>query len=191
MTDLRYVTHPNVVIDPDVAVPRWGLSDTGRMRTRAMSAQPWLDRVGTLICSDEQKAIDTAAIIGDLLGLEAEIRPHTHENERTGFLPPAAFDAMADRFFARPEVSADGWERAIDAQARILGALDDVIHGDHDHDVMVIGHGGVGTLLLCALAGWEIDRRHDQPGVGHHWCYDLAERRLVHGWRAIDSIDPA
>ena len=156
-----------------------------------MLAQPWIRDIGRIICSAEQKAVDTARIVGEHLGITPEVRPSTHENERTGFLPEAEFQATADAFFARPTESIAGWERAIDAQTRILTALDDVLHDPQPDDVMVVGHGGVGTLLLCALAGWEIDRRHDQPGVGHHFCVDLTGWSVVHPWRPIDDLDEA
>ena len=189
MSRLRYVSHPEVEIDPDVPVPRWGLNDVGRARALRMLDQPWIGDVGAVICSDEQKALDTAAIVGAHLELEPDIRPSTHENLRAGYLPETEFQAAADQFFARPTESVHGWERAIDAQTRILDALADVIDAPPAHDVMVIGHGGVGTLLLCALAGWDIDRRHDQPRAGQHHCVDLDARRLVHAWRPIDVID--
>jgi hypothetical protein len=45
-----------------------------------------------------------------------------HENDRsaTGFLPPDEFETVANRLFAEPLVSIRGWERAIDAQLRIV-----------------------------------------------------------------------
>ncbi len=33
---LRYVTHPEVIVDPDQPVPEWSLSDRGRTRAGAM-----------------------------------------------------------------------------------------------------------------------------------------------------------
>ena len=35
-------------------------------------------------------------------------------------------EALADRFFADPHHSAEGWERAVDAQHRVVTALADV-----------------------------------------------------------------
>lgn len=195
MSHLRYVTHPEVRIDPAVPVPAWGLDERGLERTRAMLHQPWIPEVGRIICSAERKALETAAVIASHLDLMPEVRPDTHENDRsaTGFLPPDEFESMADAFFAFPDTSVRGWERAVDAQARMLDALADVIRADDppDHDIVVVGHGGVGTLLLCSLAGEAIDRRHDQGGSGHYFSYDLAERRLVHPWKAVDRLDPA
>ena len=50
----------------------------------------------------------------------------------------------------------------------------------------MIGHGGVGTLLYCHLAGLPIDAVHDQPGQGHFWTYDRATALVLHPWLAID-----
>ena len=53
-----FITHPNVVIDPAVPVPRWPLSELGRERMRAGLRQPWVREVTAVHCSAEQKAID-------------------------------------------------------------------------------------------------------------------------------------
>lgn len=114
-----------------------------------------------------------------------------HENDRsaTGFLPPAEFEAVADQFFANPYSSIRGWERAIDAQHRILSEVDTVLGTDDAADVAFVGHGGVGRLLLLSLGGREISREADQPaGGGNYFAYDIRARRVVHGWRPIDRL---
>ena len=105
----------------------------------------------------------------------------------TGYVPPDVHDALADRFFAEPDVSAEGWERATDALRRLLRALDDVLSPTTVQDVLVVGHGGVGTLLWCSLTGRQIDRRHDQSGPGNVWAYDLATGAELHAWEALDG----
>lgn len=64
-------------------------------------------------------------------------------------------------------------------------ALADVVGVEPDDDLVIVSHGGVGTLLLCWLAGVDIDRRHDQPGQGSWFSFDGGSRRLLHGWRRI------
>ena len=58
-----------------------------------------------------------------------EVASDLGENNRsaTGFLPPAEFEKVADAFFANPEESVRGWERAIDAQRRIREAVDRIV----------------------------------------------------------------
>ncbi len=193
---LRYLTHPHVRIDPAVPVPDWGLSEIGRSRIeRACRASLWRSTV-RVVSSAEIKAREAAELLAGDLGLGVEIRPAMHENDRsaTGFLPPPAFEAMADRFFAVPERSVSGWERAIDAQARIVAEIEAVLagHVPAGHaggDILVVGHGAVGTLLLCHFAGLAIDRRHDQPaGGGNVIALDIESRTVLYPWRSLESL---
>lgn len=187
---LRYVSHPNVVVDPDVPVPQWGLSEQGRARLATMAGQPWLAATGRIICSPERKAREAAAIIAAPLGLDVEERPATGETDRsaTGFVSHEHHEELADRYFAWPHESAEGWERSLDSQTRIVDALRDVWFEDDEVDTIVVGHGGVGTLLFCHLAGLTIDRTHDQPGQGHYWTFDRRAGRVLHGWLPIDEV---
>lgn len=190
---LRYLTHPNVRIDSAVPIERWGLDEVGVRRATAALAQPWMAEVDHIVSSDETKARQTAEIFGSHLGLEVEVRDGIGENDRssTGYLPPEQFEAMVDRFFASPEQSIRGWERAVDAQARIVAGLGDLLEQPLNESTVVVGHGGVGTLWCCWLNGQPISRRHDQPGQGHYVTVDVATRSVLHPWRAIDRVTDA
>lgn len=185
-----YLSHPQVKIDPAVPVPDWGLSDVGAARTRAALGAPWLRTIGRIVSSAERKAIETAEIIAAPRGLAVEIRERMHENDRsaTGFLPPPEFEKVADEFFARPFASVRGWERAADAQARIVAEVE-AAAAAHDGDILFVGHGGVGTLLQCHVAGRPIARVHDQPGGGGNvFAFSWRPPALTHGWRALESM---
>ncbi len=186
----RYLTHPQVRIDPAVPVPRWSLNDEGRRRVEALACAGRLDGTRRIVASGETKATETAAILAHALGLRVEVREAMHENDRsaTGFLPPERFEAMADAFFARPEESVAGWERAADAQARIVREAETVLAAPGEGDVLFVGHGAVGTLLMCHYAGWPIDRRHDQPaGGGNLFALAIDGRQWRHGWMPIED----
>ena len=187
---LRYLTHPEVTVAPAIPVPEWGLSPLGRARAKLAARAPWLAATATIVSSAERKAIETAGIVAAHLGLSFEIRPAMHENGRsaTGFLPQAEFQATADAFFASPHESVRGWERAIDAQARIVREAEAVLAPAPAGDVLLVGHGGVGTLLFCHFAGAAISRKLDQFGGGG--CYFAVcreTRAIVHPWRAIED----
>ncbi|MEL6483103.1 MAG: histidine phosphatase family protein [Pseudomonadota bacterium] len=187
---LRYLTHPQVAIDPDVPVPDWGLSALGRDRLAPLAAAGWPRGTVHLVSSGERKARETAAILAPALGLTPEIRPLTHENDRsaTGFLPGPAFEEMADAFFARPGESVRGWERAVDAQARIVAEARAVVAEAPEGDILMVGHGAVGTLLLCHAAGRPIARSEDQPhGGGNIFVLDRATLTLQAGWHPLEN----
>jgi broad specificity phosphatase PhoE len=187
-----FITHPDVVISRDVPVTRWPLSERGRDRMRGALSQPWVGDVGAIWCSTEQKAIDGAAILAAHRGRPYSTAADLGENDRsaTGFLPPDEFERVADQFFARPHESVRGWETAAAAQARIVGAVDRIVHAERRRGLIAfVSHGAVGTLLWCHLAGEPISRTRDQPGKGggNWFAFDAVARRVESWWRPIDG----
>ena len=185
-----YITHPQVAIDPAVPVPDWGLSERGRERATLAASADWTRRIGRFVASTERKAIETAEILSaGRLPVETDHAMGENDRSATGFLPPDAFEEAANWFFAHPQESFHGWERAVDAQARIVAAVERVLAA-HDPTVPVafVGHGGVGTLLKCHLKGTPIRRDRDQPaGGGNLFAFRLADRSVTCDWTAMES----
>jgi broad specificity phosphatase PhoE len=185
---IYFVTHAEVAVDPSVPVPDWGLSPAGRSRLAHLVVLPWVQDLSGVVSSTERKAVETAEVLAEAAGVPLTTDEALGENDRsaTGYLPPAEFEAVADEFFARPDDSVRGWERAVDAQRRIVAAIGRVA-ATASGDVAVVAHGGVGALLLCSLLGVPIDRRYDQPGQGSWYRFDAATGRVAHGWRRLDG----
>lgn len=186
-----YITHPQIRMEPDVPVPNWGLSEVGMERAKEASKQGWAKTLARIASSEETKAVETAQIFAEISGASVEIVDGMGENDRsaTGFLPPHEFEKAADAFFAKPTESFKGWEKAVDAQMRIVEAFERVLQThDHSKPLAFIGHGGVGTLLKCHLAGLPISRQFDQPaGGGNLFCFDLAKRVLKCDWTPMEK----
>jgi broad specificity phosphatase PhoE len=192
MTVVHFITHPEVSIDPTVPVPDWPLSPVGIRRMRLAMERPWLAAVRSVFCSAERKAMDAAGIMANHLGVSPIVVETLSENDRsaTGYLARSEFEAVADEFFARPDDSVRGWERAADAQRRIVNAVERVVLiSVAGADTAIVSHGGVGSLLLCHLKGVPISRSHDQPGEGggNFFSFDAADRHLLSEWRRIDE----
>jgi broad specificity phosphatase PhoE len=159
---------------------------------RAGLRQPWVRDISAIYCSTEQKAIDGATILAEHLALPFHEVEALGENDRsaTGFLPPDEFRRVADQFFAAPDESVRGWERAVDAQARIVRAVEQIALEDTTGGtIAIVSHGAVGTLLYCHLAGEPIARRWDQPpnGGGNYYRFTLSPRAALLWWRPFDG----
>jgi broad specificity phosphatase PhoE len=192
MSTVHFITHPEVEIDPSVPVLEWRLSAVGLQRAVQLLQRPGIRSVRTVFSSAEPKAMDVATMLARELRLTPIIRADLGENDRsaTGYLPKAEFETLADAFFSRPDASVAGWERAIDAQRRIVQAVDHaLLLARTGGDVAIIAHGGVGALLLCHLNHVPISRVEDQPGQGggNVFSFDAETRRLVAGWRRIED----
>lgn len=192
MRNIHFITHPEVVIDPAVPVPDWPLSPEGMRRMGLALQRPWLSRVRAIFSSAERKAKDAAYLMAKHFQLSPVVMTELGENDRsaTGYLPKAEFETVADAFFARPHDAVRGWERAVDAQLRIIGAVERVASlAPAQGDIAIISHGGVGALLLCHLRGDPISRDADQPGGGggNVFSFDAESLRLKSGWRRIEE----
>lgn len=189
---VRYLSHPQVNVDASIPVPHWSLSDQGLARVRALSESRALDGTKRVISSGETKAIETARPLAERLSCTLEVRELMHENDRstTGFLPPDEFEEVANHFFANPSTSIRGWETAFDAQRRILSEVEACLEEPSMGDILIVGHGGVGTLLYCALADLPIDRKYDQgPNGGGNWFAFLADhKRPLSGWAPMETL---
>lgn len=189
---IRYLSHPQVDIDPNKDIDKWSLNALGRQRVNSLAASNALAGTTLVISSAETKAVETAEPLAEALKCNVLIREGMHENDRsaTGFLPPEEFERVADQFFASPHDSIRGWETAAAARRRIVKEVSNCIDTHKEHNILFVGHGGVGTLLFCALAGVPIDRKFDQ-GPGGGGCYfEFASdtRRPTSGWRPIEEL---
>ncbi len=190
-----YLTHPEVRINPDVPVPFWGLNEIGQARAEAFARGDLLPTNAIFISSEETKAEELAEILATRHGNPIVTRPDLGENDRssTGFLPSEAFERLVHRFFAHPEQSIEGWETAKAAQTRIVGAVEQTLAQYGTETPLVFaGHGGVGTLFKCFIAGRPIAQIEDQrvsahAGGGNLFAFDLAAKRLLCEWTSFEN----
>lgn len=186
-----YITHPEVVVNPKVLVPDWGLSETGKSRMIAISKLPQVADVQAVWSSTEQKAREGRDILAAALSCAKGEHEGLGENDRsaTGYLPERLFWPIVERFFAEPDVSAEGWETARDAQSRGVAAVEEALAKAPAGDMVIVGHGGAGTLLMCHLKGIEITRKEAAPGgMGSWFAFDRESRALTVGWQSPPPI---
>jgi hypothetical protein len=126
-------------------------------------------------------------------GLTVRTDANLGENDRsaTGFIPEPEFSHVASQFFASPDTSIRGWERARDAQARIVAAVDRVIaetpgHG-RDRHRHPWGRGD--APASCARLGHPIDESRGPGIAGGGGICALRGDAVLREWRAIEAAD--
>jgi broad specificity phosphatase PhoE len=192
MASLIFITHPEVVIDPTQPITEWPLNAIGRARMELFVNLLAGRTVTAVYASTERKAADGAAIVAEQLGLSYTTHEDLGENDRsaTGFIAPPEFWEVVREFFGRPHESIRGWERAIDAQTRIVNAVRRLLCQDKTSgDLVVVSHGAVGCLLTAYLQQVEIgqESRPQHPGGGCFIVIDRDTFTLTQDWRAIED----
>ncbi len=123
-----------------------------------------LERYGprVVVASEEAKAVETAKIVAERLGIGCFVRPELHEHDRTGapFLSDEDFYRTAGTFFEKPEEPVWGNETAGEAARRFEGAVRAVLEEWKGEVVAVVAHGTVNALLIA---------RHDEIDAHELW----------------------
>jgi alpha-ribazole phosphatase len=120
--------------------------------------------ISAVYCSDLKRSVETARIIARDRGLEPlaleslrEINLGRWEGESFEEIRRRYPDAYEERgrdilHFKTPE-----GESFLDCIQRIIPALYEVLHSDHEV-VLIVGHAGVNRIILCQALGWSADR---------------------------------
>lgn len=143
-------------------MPGVGLSERGRAEARWLGERLAAEKIGALYASPMQRTRETAAILGEALGLPVGIREDVIEldyGEWTG----ATFDSVRGdprwRLWTghRSIATLPGGETMRAVQGRIVAALFDLCAAHPDETVAIVSHGDVIRAALLFALGMPLD----------------------------------
>ncbi|HEY0734571.1 MAG TPA: histidine phosphatase family protein [Herpetosiphonaceae bacterium] len=151
MTQLLFlIRHAPVEQNMAVAAEHWTLSAEGRELAARLAALPILENVQAVWSSPEPKAQATAQPLVDRHKAAFLIHPDLAELQRgPSNLPDReTYETAVRQAFANPDISSGAWERAGDAQRRIVAAVSEIA-AQASGPVAIVAHGLVLSLLVA------------------------------------------
>ena len=152
----------------------WGdvpLDETGREQARQLALAVAAVEPVTLVSSNIVRALETATIVSELIGLEPQIDPRFAETETGEWTDRSFADVAAqdpEAFTAFVELRADwgfpGGESFATQAARVAAGLDDWRARSETGATVIICHGNVIRLALRA-AGRDGSERPDNGSL--------------------------
>jgi len=181
MRRLVLAKHAMPMVRPDVPASRWHLSTEGIAGAKSLAERLRAYEPSVILSSTEPKALETAAIVADALGVRVESPFGLHEHERPvpGLLEQAEFDRRVGELFARPSEVVFGAESANDALLRFAAAMDRALAADDRSDLAVISHGTVISLFVAARAHEDGGRLWKMLGLPSYVVLELPAFRLT------------
>jgi broad specificity phosphatase PhoE len=150
---LILVRHSQVAPDPAVPPKQWRLSQAGRDLCLPLAEALRRHTPEILVSSDEAKAIETASLLGDQLGLSVHIASGLDEHRRP-YVAKDFLDLMR-HFFEAPGERVFGEESAAEARDRFTAAVDAAVRAHADSTLAIVTHGTVLALYAAPLFGFE------------------------------------
>lgn len=127
------------------------LNDAGLAQARAIAERLRGTPVDALYSSDLQRAAQTAALIGDALGVEPVLTDAFREMNIGALEGERDTGSLVTRAAMSTEPVAEGAETLDDMRTRVLAGWQRVC--EHDGTVVLVGHGGTLKGLIGYLIG--------------------------------------
>lgn len=188
MTRLIYVTHPATHIDQLIPVAEWHVSEEGRRQLMRLVKNPLWEKVDTIYSSTEPKALRTAEeIVARIPHLKFPIMFGNEDlgeidRSSTGFLTKEEHEKAIEEFYIHPDSSYRGWETANSAIARTMRVVSHIMDDNVGKTVVIIGHGAVGTLLVCSLKKIPPNIEEDPKRQGCIMEIDWDKKTILSKW---------
>ena len=193
MRRLVLVKHSMPEIDPDKPASAWKLGEVGRRRAELLAAGLREFRPSVIWSSREPKAIETAEIVANELGVPVKIANGLEEHHRDNvpFLPSKEeFEGAVERFFLCPDRLVLGAETAEQARDRFAAAIDKVIVAGQA-DSIVVTHGTVMTLYVASVAGVQTIEFWRRLGLPSYVVLTLPDLRIKSIVEDVTVVKPS
>ena len=192
MRKLILIKHARPQQVEGVSPENWGLSPEGRESCAALAELLRPHAPATIATSTEPKAAQTAAIVGERLGVAVEPVEQLHEHDRTGvpLMATREFISLMALFFKQPARLVLGNETADAMAGRFQRAIDSILNSHAEGNVAVVSHGtaiaqfavdhgagdpfglwramGLPSMIVFSIPGYELIQRIDRIEVGTH-----------------------
>lgn len=188
---LLLIKHASAKIDQRIPRTEWSLTDLGRQRCSGL-ADALADYLPiTLFSSAEPKALETATLVGDRLGIVPIVIAGLQENDRTGMIvtPSPVFRRRISTFFKNPDERVLGHESAQEALIRFSSAIAGMTATYLDGNLAVVTHGAVLSLFVAAHNHFEPFPFWQHLGDPSFVVLSLPNYQLMHTVEHIANID--
>lgn len=170
------------------------LTDEGRAQARSVAARVRSLPIRTMVTSDLPRAEETAAVIGERLGLtwarDAGLRERNFGRAQGSPLDelPTEWSGIRDGRVVDAEARPPGGESLQDLSRRVSTFFSRLAEVEHRGDVLVVTHGGVIRMALGHCDGAPLPRMAwaDAPngGLWSFGFHEICPPALLQGTRA-------
>lgn len=187
---LVLVRHSLPEIDPDRPAREWSLSPEGSRRAVQLAGYLASHNLELIVSSDERKAVQTAAILGEELGMPVVVTHGLQEQDRGGAvgLDRTSFEDGMARTFRHPGERVFGSESANEARERFTRALNRVLARYPGRRLGVVAHGTVLALFVAAQEGMDAYALWQSLGLPCVFVLSRPKLRLTEWMAEVPSL---
>jgi broad specificity phosphatase PhoE len=181
MAKLILIKHAKPLVDPTKSSEQWKLSEEGRKQCEVLADAIAEHAPSVIFSSTEPKAVETAAILGQRLGVPCESAGDLGEHDRSNVphMRSGEFISNIELLFRRPDEQILGRESADEALARFDYAVDTAIKAHLDANIAIVSHGTVIALLVEKYSDRDGFLTWREMGLPSFAVFEIPAKKLV------------
>lgn len=141
------------------------LSPEGIRQAQLLAEHSPFQHIDAIYSSDLVRAVDTAKILAEKFNLEVQTLPELRETN-FGYWEGKSIADLAEiypddfgKFFTAPEkCRPPHGETFLECQDRVMNAMNKIVAAHDNKKILVVSHGAVIRLILCAALGMPINK---------------------------------
>jgi broad specificity phosphatase PhoE len=181
MSKLILIKHAKPLVDPTKSSELWKLSAEGQKQCDVLAEQIRVHSPGIIVSSIEPKAVETAQILAERLGVACESVDDLGEHDRSNVphMRSGEFISNIELLFRRPDEQVLGHESAEEALARFDYAVDTAIKAHPDANVAIVSHGTVIALFIEKYSDRDGFLTWREMGLPSFAVFEISGKKLV------------
>lgn len=186
MTELIYITHPEVIIDADIDIDSWQISSLGWDRIQNLLLLDFWHIVEKVYTSTEPKAYAIAEEIKKEKGIGFEKIHDFREIDRssTGMITPISkYMQVVRSSYENPLSQIKGWESLNSVMLRNSKIVEKLKVKHLRKTIVIIGHGCAGTTIKCHIKKISPSFQEDPQRTGCYFVADLETNTIINDWK--------
>jgi len=181
MRKVILIKHAKPLVQENVPSHDWSLSEDGRAKALLLAERLRPLAPGLVISSKEPKALQTAQILAQALGLSPKASQGLAEHDRSNvpMMSSPEFISLMALFFKNRTRLVLGLETAVQATRRIEKTVDELLLENPDGNVAIVTHGTVLALLLAERARVDAFQNWRRMALPSYAVFTVPEWELV------------
>lgn len=169
---LVLIRHSQSIINPDIPIVTWGLSDKGVELAKNLHNNSHVKQVQVIYASFQPKALETAILATKNAGVS--VKPDDRLTEITSFTNRFIADSTEykqsiDNFYSGRAERLSGGESAREALKRFTQAVREIVDGEKSHEVVgIVSHGNILAHFVCQFTEnnvYQVAESMKQPDI--------------------------
>lgn len=178
---LILIRHSDPEFVQNIPAREWNLTGEGRRRAKKLAERLTKHHPEVILSSVEAKALQTADVLSEILGIEFSVVADLHEHERSSVPLQSSeeFRSLVRGLFENTNTLVFGDETGAQALERFGKSIDLIMNSYGDKKVAVVSHGTVISLFVSWMTGVDGYSLWEQLGLPSFIVLDMLNRKLL------------